>query len=100
MFFVSTGDEELQYWQKMYRDIAERKAMKKDGNLRHRAGKGHSWGRGGHRGGHRGVGDELLVLFFLWIDWFFVFFICLSWGSVVDRVCGHWISTDVFSLNK
>ncbi|GFN83327.1 LA protein like protein, partial [Plakobranchus ocellatus] len=35
---VVEGDEELQYWQKMYRDIAERKQLKKEGLLKHRAG--------------------------------------------------------------
>ncbi|GFR78886.1 hypothetical protein ElyMa_004006600 [Elysia marginata] len=50
---VVEGDEELQYWQKMFRDIAERRAMKKEGFLKHRAGQNRRGGRGGGRGGGR-----------------------------------------------
>ncbi|KAK3752177.1 hypothetical protein RRG08_059738 [Elysia crispata] len=50
---VVEGDEELQYWQKMYRDIAERKILKKEGLLKHRAGQNRK-NRGGGRMGKRG----------------------------------------------
>ncbi|RUS90008.1 hypothetical protein EGW08_002195 [Elysia chlorotica] len=47
---VVEGEEEFQYWQKMFRDIADRKLIKKEGFGKNRQHHKNRRGRGGKRG--------------------------------------------------